>query len=255
MGEDRDRVGPDIAMTPAVLQSITGNAMARISSACPFPSEAFCYRSTDAIPEAFDDSWFAQYGIDLPARVALSVPTRRREFFWGRLCAHVAIRRFAPNLNGQITIGSHGCPVFPDGFEGSISHGGDHAVAVCQPAELGRLGVDVEPLITQKTTRDIGPLIASQAEIDRADWGDAHESLRLTLIFSAKEALFKAMYPDIARIVDFSCASVAGVDRTVERLLLTIEEDLSGRWNRGRQIEAQFKVYADRVITLVCAAH
>lgn len=226
----------------------------RMTSTSPFSSPAISYCATDVFPPVFDDTWFHRYDIELPRQVALSVLKRRKDFFFGRLCAREAVRQMNRDFIGQIPIGSGGYPVFPEGIEGSISHGGDHAVAVCRTAELGRLGIDLEPLMTLATAAEVSPLIAGRNEVDLIDWADTPETLRLTLIFSAKEALFKAMYPDIRRIVDFSCASLVGVDRMAGRMLLKLEDDLGTLWNRGRQIEAQFDVHVDKVVTLVTTA-
>jgi enterobactin synthetase component D len=227
----------------------------RMTSTSPFPSSAISYCATDVFPPVFDDSWFRQYDIELPHLVASSVLKRRKDFFFGRLCAREAVRQLKRDFIAQIPIGPGGYPIFPDGIEGSISHGGDYAVAVCQSAEFGRVGIDLEPLMTLATAAEVGPLIAGRNEVDLIDWADTCEPLRLTLIFSAKEALFKAMYPDIRRIVDFSCASLVGVDRMAGRMLLTLEDDLGAPWNTGRQIEAQFDVHVDKVVTLALPSH
>lgn len=228
------------------------DATMRIVRVSPFSIDCLVgYHSIKGFPAAFNDTWFSTSGIDLPVHIARSVIKRRKEFYFGRLCAREALREMIPDFNGQIAVGAGGRPQFPEGFEGSITHDAERAAAICQPAEFGRLGLDMERVMTQKSAAELWPQIAASNELEIVPWSDATEALRLTLIFSAKEALFKAIYPDIRCIVDFLTSAVVDVEMTAGRMLLRLEADLGGPWRRGREIAARFVIDDDRVLTLV----
>jgi 4'-phosphopantetheinyl transferase EntD len=123
------------------------------------------------------------------------------EFASGRAAAHVALNqiRFAnafPVLRGQ-----KGEPLWPEGIAGSITHCHPWSVAVAVKCpNLTTIGVDLETTEGMKGT-DISELICRGAELDWAHNGILQE--RLTMIFSAKEATYKAFYPLCRRYIDF----------------------------------------------------
>ena len=100
------------------------------------------------------------------------------------LLANVGINDFA------ILRAPSGTPVWPDGITGSLAHDDEMAVAAVAPVtHIGSLGIDVEP--AQPLPDDILALVATRA--DQADSADRHLAGRI--LFSAKEAVYKAVYP------------------------------------------------------------
>lgn len=86
--------------------------------------------------------------------------------------------------------GAAGMPVWPQGFIGSLAHDDDTAMAAAaRSATVRSIGVDIEPAL---------PLPAELADIvaTPADGFDArHGDLATRVLFSAKEAVFKAVFP------------------------------------------------------------
>jgi 4'-phosphopantetheinyl transferase EntD len=117
---------------------------------------------------------------------------RRREFSLGRACARLALHSAGGPTTATILRGGGGEPLWPTGFLGSISHTVGAAAAVVAPAAraLG-LGIDIE-------TRDhtLSPIalerICRASDLDFVEQGDGR--LRATLLFSAKESVWKAVY-------------------------------------------------------------
>ncbi len=86
--------------------------------------------------------------------------------------------------------GSSGAPVWPHGITGSLAHDDDMAVAAIAPlSHIASLGIDVEPALPLPD--DVLALVAMPA--DRTDTTDRHLAGRI--LFSAKEAVYKAAYP------------------------------------------------------------
>ena len=146
-----------------------------------------------------------------PAEQALAQPmaaARRREFATGRLCAHRALAalgvRDAPVMRGQRRM-----PLWPDGVVGSITHsGGACAAAVARRAEFAGVGLDAEAL--EPLSERVLARICSDAERRALARLPEHApELWGTVVFSAKESLYKAYFPLTGAFLGFRDAEVA----------------------------------------------
>ena len=125
-----------------------------------------------------------------------AIERRRTYFALGRAAAREALAEIGvPGV--AIGRGSAGEPVWPEGIVGAISHAGETAIAlVGRNTDYAGLGVDVEELARGPSAR-AARLVCRPAEME---WVDAESGTRrLTMLFSAKEAVFKAVFP-IARV-------------------------------------------------------
>ncbi|RWC25108.1 MAG: 4'-phosphopantetheinyl transferase superfamily protein [Mesorhizobium sp.] len=96
-----------------------------------------------------------------------------------------------------------GAPVWPDGITGSLAHDDDMAVAAVVPVgHIASLGIDVEPALPLQD--EILALVATPA--DRTDAADRHLAGRL--LFAAKEAVYKAVYPLDREVLGYEDISV-----------------------------------------------
>ena len=120
---------------------------------------------------------------------------RQQEFRAGRHCAHAALERLGCKT-ALVLRGEKGEPLWPVGFCGTITHSGNHcAAAAARQRDIMALGLDVE----QHEALKPGVLakIASVAEIARLEIlqqknpGTHYD----VLLFSIKEAVYKAYYP------------------------------------------------------------
>ena len=130
-------------------------------------------------------------------------PGRRKEFAHGRLCAREALERLGEQVDA-VPVGEHREPVWPEHIVGSISHCGDLAGAiVAHRFYFGGLGIDFEPRVPLHA--ETLSMICTPGE---TEWLDATaEDQRLMnakLLFSAKESVYKCIWPSIRRFVDFS---------------------------------------------------
>jgi 4'-phosphopantetheinyl transferase EntD len=122
-----------------------------------------------------------------------AVEGRRAFFALGRAAARDALRELDPSEPGAIPRGSGGEPLWPEGIVGTISHSRELAVAVVGGRrDYVGLGVDVEDLGRGPSPR-AARLVCRPSEMK---WVDPESgTVRLALLFSAKEAVFKALYP------------------------------------------------------------
>lgn len=135
---------------------------------------------------------------------------RLSEFRHGRQCARYACRRLGIGDEGSIGVGPDREPLWPAGLVGSISHAGHHAAAaVGRAGDLRSIGVDIEPAVPLPA--EILDTVCRPEEIERLrEHGPAAVHLpRATLVFSAKEAAYKALWPLLGRFLEFHDLEIA----------------------------------------------
>ena len=126
--------------------------------------------------------------------VKAAVPKRRQEFLAGRCCAREALRNLgiAPV---SLPCNSDRTPVWPGNIVGSITHSTHHcAAAVALNSQFASIGIDLEEVSSfdQKLLR----LICTEREWSVLSVRPAPEQKTLgTLLFSAKESVYKCQYP------------------------------------------------------------
>ena len=126
---------------------------------------------------------------------------RRVEFALGRAAGHLALKQLDSENTEPILQGLGGEPLWRDGVAGSITHCFPWSAAiVVKSSNHFAIGVDLETMEGIQGT-DISHLVCREAELGWVRRGDFQE--RLTMIFSAKEAVYKALYPVCLRYIDF----------------------------------------------------
>jgi 4'-phosphopantetheinyl transferase EntD len=129
------------------------------------------------------------------AAVANAVELRRREYATVRRCARSCLRRLGYG-DQPILAGEGGAPGWPAGVRGSMTHCDGYAAAAVVAARLAcAIGIDAEP--DAPLPDGVLDLVATPAEKDRVSAmpGGPGEPRWDRLLFSAKEALFKAWSP------------------------------------------------------------
>lgn len=202
-------------------------------------------------PAKLADGDFQRCLIPQPASIQRSVAKRQTEFLAGRLCAMQAIwqldgRQLAPD------IGEDRAPIWPDDICGSITHSTGWAAAiVAHKAQWRGLGLDTENMLShERATRLAGEILTPEEMAQMAAGPVDHVALRVTLTFSIKEALFKALYPIVQKRFYFEHAQLLDwSDNGHARLRLLT--DLSSEWHSGKELDGQFSVQDSHVLSLV----
>lgn len=118
---------------------------------------------------------------------------------------------------GPILRTEGGRPALPTGVIGTLAHDDDFAVAVVGSGVDGGIGVDVEPAlplpaeIVDDVVVSPGDRAAVRREVaprDDHSSADAVDLLRARLLFSVKEAAFKACFALDARYLEFADVTV-----------------------------------------------
>lgn len=154
-----------------------------------------------------------------------AVPARRREFAGGRAAARQALRALTA-IAPPVPMGPDRAPLWPPGIVGSIAHAdGLCLAAVARAADCTGLGIDIET---------DGPLPAeavAEVLLPGEDTGAGR------LVFAAKEAVFKALYPRVGTVFGFDAVRIAlGPDTFSARTLIPLGPCPGGRTLTGRHI-------------------
>jgi len=127
------------------------------------------------------------------AIVAKAIDKRRREFATGRHLAKQALAHFGVH-HVELINHQDRAPIWPEPVYGSISHCDTRAIVAVTPKHIGTVGIDIEH--RQELKRDLWKTVFLTSEIAELDAFDASIRGRMALVlFSAKEALYKAQYP------------------------------------------------------------
>ena len=164
--------------------------------------------SSVASAEAFDDRDAAALFPEEEAVVAGAPDRRRRAFTTSRACARRALAELGlPPV--AILTGERGAPLWPSGVVGSITRcDGYRASAVAWSRDVLTIGIDAEP--NEVVPPRVLARIASEEEADllRALSAADTEVCWDRLLFSAKEATYKAWFPLARRWLGFLDAAV-----------------------------------------------
>lgn len=175
------------------------------------------------------------------AMVARAVEQRRSEFASARACARAALAQLGIPPRAVLADG-RGAPLWPAGIVGSITHcDGYRACAVAHAREIASIGIDAEPNepLPRGLLDDIShplerePLRALMRESPVIRWD--------RLLFSMKEAVYKAWYPLAGKWLGFEDAVIT-IDRRLRAFsarLLVAGPALCGRrvsWLSGRWV-------------------
>jgi enterobactin synthetase component D len=206
-------------------------------------------------PKKLVEGDFQRCLVEPPASIQRSVAKRQAEFLAGRLCAREAML----GLDGRShvpVIGEDRAPVWPDDITGSITHSTGWAAAiVARKGHWRGLGLDVEQLMSTERAVRLAGEILTPAEMQRLNAGPEHETAKVvTLTFSLKESLFKALYPIVLKRFYFEDAELLEwSDDGNARLRLKM--DLSAHWHAGKELDAQFSVQDGQLLSLVAIKH
>ncbi|WP_110969139.1 4'-phosphopantetheinyl transferase family protein [Pseudomonas huaxiensis] len=212
----------------------------------PVPGVQLVSCAFDPAHLASDD--FQRAAIEQTPALQRSVAKRQAEYLAGRACARAALQR----LDGRDYVPATGddrAPIWPAGISGSITHGkGWAAAVVARSSDCAGLGLDQENLLDDERAERLAKEILTEAELLRLD--SVRVGLTVTLTFSLKESLFKALYPLVLKRFYFEHAEVlewndAGHAR------LRLLTDLSPEWHHGRELEGQFCLMGEQLLSLV----
>lgn len=129
------------------------------------------------------------------------VAARRAEFAAGRVCARQALR--ALGVTGiPVPMGPDRRPLWPNGMTGSITHTNSYCAAAVAPvSQVLALGIDAEPHVPLE--KQVEELVCTQDERNKIGEPSSGSPHWTTILFSAKESVYKLWSPLAGSWLDF----------------------------------------------------
>ncbi len=199
----------------------------------------------------YQDSCFADIGMVIPDHLTRAVPKRRAEYLAGRYLARALL---IPQGFADFTLlrGEDRAPQWPQGIAGAISHNANTALcAVHRESGLGGVGLDVETLIPTARAEELWGAIVSETEYEYLRAQPLAFNHALTLVFSAKESLFKALYPQVRNYFDFLDARLVALDAYQQTFELELLKQLTPSCHAGRHFSGRYWQEGDDVTTFI----
>lgn len=204
--------------------------------------------STHFDPTRLDEGDYLAAGVP-PVR---GVAKRQAEHLAGRVCAREALYRVT-GVASVPAVGEDRAPQWPAQVCGSITHGQGWAAAVVAPARDWRgLGLDVERLLSsERAERLVGEILTADEQVRIADLSPEQRAWRISLTFSLKESLFKALYPLVLTRFYFQDAELLDLDTEQGSARLRLLVDLSEAWQAGTELAGMYAELDNQVLSLV----
>ncbi len=194
---------------------------------------------------------FADYPYIPFQLVSNSNQLRQAEFFAGRYSANLALQRNLQTSESFCLMkGRGGQPIWPKSVYGSITHSRSLALAVVTDQDIG-LGIDCEPVMDLPTAKQVQHIVCQQQELAMMNnLGFGYEFM-VTLLFSAKESIYKGIYSYIEGILDFDCVVLNDICYENQQLVFSSVKDISKSYRRGKCFLINYYVFKNEIITML----
>lgn len=206
----------------------------------------------------YTHSLFDQLSIICPPSVQASVIKRQAEFLAGRVAARSSILQISPHITQpiKIEIGVNRAPIWPKCFTGSITHSRSRAISVAKQRHDASdprdyIGVDVEDIIDVDLSSEFEGSIYTHQDRNIAFVSELPPNIAMTLIFSAKESLFKAIYPFVGEYFGFDKARVTKLDVSSKLVELRLDNQFASMHNLQIDYLCRFEIDEASVFTII----
>lgn len=198
--------------------------------------------------EAYSDAEFARLGLQFAEHLQRAVVKRKAEYLAGRFCCAQLLAQYG--VNREVGKNSDRSPCWPLGISGAISHGDNQAIAMIT-SQLGVYpGVDIETF-NPSVLREIADSIVSPAEAEWLNSQPIDADFALLLAFSAKESLFKALYPTVQLFFGFEYAAVNAINVRENSFVLTLTLDINNDYQRGMTFAGHYIFDGEKILTSI----
>ncbi|MEO9278603.1 4'-phosphopantetheinyl transferase superfamily protein [Acinetobacter sp. WA-87] len=222
-----------------------------ISSPIFLTSELFCY----GLDLSQTTHLHIHQRLEHPLKIAQARVERKNEYLCGRVLAQAVLNHHF-GLDQPITSMHEPLPIWPTHVLGSISHS-QNKLIVALSSHAVYLGIDIEHWVTSEFAQESAHLILTLSEFDL--WKDKTAEFfdfarYVSLIFSVKESLYKAVYPTAKQYIDFLEASIVDINFENHTLTLTFLPEIQQRYQLLEQYQGGWVVEQDHIMTWVFQA-
>lgn len=133
---------------------------------------------------------------------------------------------------------------------GSITHSGKTAATVvAKKSEFIGLGIDYEETMTLEQAEQLKGQILTEHEQHLISSLAIDMGTLVTLVFSAKESLYKSLYPMVKQFLNFHDFFIK--ELTDETLILSLCKTVNKSWRIGSEFEVLYRLNDGHIMTFV----
>lgn len=177
-------------------------------------------------------------------------PERRLEFQLSRYAAFLLYKELTNKSLEQLNSNIDNSLNWPSEVVGSISHSREFViVAMGFTEKLSSIGIDIERI--GRIKENLNRIILN--EFDLKIHSQLTNDVLFTLIFSAKESLYKALRPLAGVFFGFDAAHVSAIDYDHGEFIISLNFDLPNGFTKewGSKIKGHFKIHENNILTSI----
>ncbi|EJB6559691.1 4'-phosphopantetheinyl transferase superfamily protein [Salmonella enterica] len=197
----------------------------------------------------YNDLLFEKHSIDFPNTLCFAVAKRRAEFLGGRIAAQTLLRKEQNHEN--IKLSRMRIPIWPRGWIGSISHTDQYAIATLAPRnDKHSIGIDIVEY-NPRVLDEIASMFINKNEQELLINSEVDYNIALHIVFSAKESLYKALYPQVNDFFGFESSIIIDINAQNQTFTLQLTNTLTPNLPTGYQHTGYYQLDMDKVITFI----
>lgn len=224
-------------------------------------NSTFCRMGNDAFfslcnfhSNNFQSNSFEYYSIDYPSEIRRSVQKRQAEYLAGRYCAIESLNRMGLKIDNfqGLPIGKQRSPYWPKGVLGSITHTEDTAMSiVAKEQTYSFVGIDYERIMNHQLAMDIYTSIISKQEFKYICSIEVPLNILVTLVFSAKETIFKALYKYVQDYFGFEEAFIQNINTERQLINIMIRREFAEKHQIPASYSLKYCVLKTHILTVL----
>lgn len=222
-----------------------------ISNPIFFTSELFCY----GLDLSKTQHLHIDQELEHPLKIAQARVERKNEYLCGRVLAQAVLNHHF-GLDQPITSMHEHLPIWPSHVLGSISHSQNKLIVALSNNAI-YLGIDIEYWVTSEFAQESAHLVLTPSEFNlwKTRACEFFDFARyLSLIFSVKESLYKAVYPTAKQYIDFLEASIVDINFENQTLTLNFLPEIQHRYQLLERYDGGWTIEQDHIMTWVFQA-
>ncbi|ENM5740051.1 4'-phosphopantetheinyl transferase superfamily protein [Vibrio mimicus] len=175
--------------------------------------------------KAFHEGLYDYFAIPYPHDIQNSVVKRKAEFLAGRVCAAIGWRRLGVEIPTRLLVSrSKRVPYWGKGLIGSISHSDTKAVFFGSSSEkLQSVGVDTQEVLPYEDALLICDRVIDKEELCLINSFGLTLSGAVSIAFSVKESIYKAVSPISKEYFDFLETKIEYIDKDFVKVKIVKE--------------------------------
>lgn len=175
--------------------------------------------------------------------IIYAIEKRQKEFAAGRLCAKEGLFKLGI-INFPILKDGKGAPIWPEGIGGSISHTkGCNGAVVARISKGESLGLDIEKI--DRLEEELWEYLFVEEEREWLKTKDDESQKYASILFSAKEAFYKAQYQLTHSWLGFHDVMIE-LTETEEKFVIHLLIE-TGKWKKDSKFEGRYKIFSGYV--------